>query len=95
MHLEHLISLSHCVSLLLHPWCQEAGDLAVGHLFHRVTCSWCCSTGGGGEITQPHLLPTHPRSVHRKQYNQINSMGAEDNATTVLPALWLLCVFQS
>lgn len=51
--------------------------------------------GGGGEITQPYLLPTHPRSVHRKQYNQINFMGPEDNASTVLPTSWLLCVFQS
>lgn len=45
--------------------------------------------GGGGEITWPHLLPTHPRSLHRKQYNQTNSMGLEENATTVLPALCL------
>lgn len=51
--------------------------------------------GGAGEMTQPHLLPTHPRSVHRKRYNQINSMRPEENATTVLPALWLLCAFQS
>lgn len=50
---------------------------------------------GGGEITQPHLLPTPPRSVHRRQYNQINSMGPDESATTALPALCLLCAFQS
>lgn len=53
------------------------------------------AAGGGGEIKQPHFLPTHPRSVPRKQYNQMSLMGPEGNSTTVLPPLWLLCVLQS
>lgn len=57
-----------------------------------LTANVAAGGGGGGEITQPHLLPTHPRSVPRKQCNQMSSMGPEGNATTVLPALWLLCV---
>lgn len=50
---------------------------------------------GGGEITKPYLLPTHPRSVPRKQYNQMSSMGPERNVTAVLSGLWLLWVLQN
>lgn len=34
--------------------------------------------GDGGEATHPHLLPTHPRSVPRKRYNKMSSMGQKE-----------------
>lgn len=97
MNLKHLFSLSHCVCPLLHATshlgAKRAGDAAVTPLPPVLSAAGAAAEGGG-EITQPHLLPTLPRSVHRKWYNLFNSTGQEENATIVLP-LWFLCLFQS
>lgn len=100
MHLNHLIDLSLSLSLTVWVFCctvtshlgaRRAGDAAWG-TSSTVLLAAGVAVEGGGEIAQPHLLPTPPKSVHRRQYNQINSMGPEENATT---ALCLLCAFQS
>lgn len=87
MHLKRLISLSLslCGSfaallplILAVNGAKRAGDAAWGTSSTLLPAAGVAvEGGGGGEITQPSPLPTPPKSVHRRLYNQINSMGPE------------------